>query len=152
MALKLRRYVARARVGATCLVRAQQIVLSPSSSPSPPLSPSSLPLSFCFVLFCFVVFCFININVQPPAFRRHLEELSKQYNRVVAINLIDQKGSELLLANAFEREAKKHAELKYVFFNYLYYFLFLIFILYLDTLLSISTINAATCGMIACPC
>eukprot|EP00026_Physarum_polycephalum_P003796 Phypoly_transcript_03810.p1 GENE.Phypoly_transcript_03810~~Phypoly_transcript_03810.p1 ORF type:complete len:581 (+),score=100.19 Phypoly_transcript_03810:559-2301(+) len=54
----------------------------------------------------------------PPAFRRHLEDLNKQYNRVVAINLIDQKGSELLLGNAFEREAKKHPELKYIAFDF----------------------------------
>lgn len=54
----------------------------------------------------------------PPAFRRHFEELYKHYNRVVAINLIDQKGSELLLGNAFELEAKKHKELKYVAFDF----------------------------------
>jgi hypothetical protein len=54
----------------------------------------------------------------PAAFRRHLEELSKQYNRVVAINLIDQKGSELLLGNAYEKEAKKHTDLKYIAFDF----------------------------------
>jgi len=54
----------------------------------------------------------------PPAFRRHFEELKKYYNRVVAINLIDQKGSELLLGNAYEHEAKKYNDLKYVAFDF----------------------------------
>lgn len=54
----------------------------------------------------------------PPAFRRHLEDLTRHYKRVVAINLIDQKGSELQLGNAFEQEAKRHPELKYVAFDF----------------------------------
>lgn len=54
----------------------------------------------------------------PPAFRRHFEELKKFYNRVVAINLIDQKGSELQLGNAYEKEAKKYPDLKYVAFDF----------------------------------
>jgi len=54
----------------------------------------------------------------PPAFRRHFEDLTKTYRRVVAINLIDQKGSELLLANAYEKEAKKHPDLKYIAFDF----------------------------------
>lgn len=54
----------------------------------------------------------------PAAFRRHMEDLGKQYNRVIAVNLIDQKGSELLLGNAFEKEAKKHSDLKYIAFDF----------------------------------
>jgi hypothetical protein len=54
----------------------------------------------------------------PGAFRRHFEHLNKHYNRVVAINLIDQKGSELLLGNAYEQEAKKHPDLKYIAFDF----------------------------------
>jgi hypothetical protein len=54
----------------------------------------------------------------PPAFRRHFEELKKYYNRVTAINLIDQKGSELQLGDAYEQQAKKYGDVKYVAFDF----------------------------------
>lgn len=57
----------------------------------------------------------------PASFRKHFDHLVEKYKHVVAVNLIDQKGSEKLLADKFKEVLQKHTnetEAKYIHFDF----------------------------------
>jgi phosphatidylinositol 4-phosphatase len=76
----------------------------------------------------YITLVILTFPSQTAACRRHFEELSKHYNKVVVINLIDQKGSELALGEGYENNVRllNNPSTKYVFIGSLQYLILIV--------------------------